>query len=159
MFRHGVRPPSPSLDELTAERLLCGAPIEDLPDAFRPLGQLLADANAPASAEELRGSAAAAAAFVAAHHAANAPRRRMRTLTASVLTALTLAASAGTAVAATQGSLPEPVQQVAHEALGAVGISVPGIAHKDDTRTGGGVEPASVNGGTTGATTAPATAP
>src|SRR4051794_30186603 len=161
MFRHGVRPPSPSLDELTAERLLCGAPIEDLPDAFRPLGQLLADASAPARADELRGSAAAAAAFVAAHHAANAPRRRMRTMTASVLTALTLAATTGTAVAATQGSLPEPVQQVAHEALGAVGISVPGIAHHDDTGTDDGVEPASVNRGASGATatTAPATTP
>jgi hypothetical protein len=160
MFRNRVRPPSPPLDEITAERLLRGAPIEDLPDAFRPLGQLLADANAPASADELRGSAAAAAAFIAAHHAANAPRRRMRTMTASVLTALTLAATTGTAVAATQGSLPEPVQQVAHEALGAVGISVPGIAHKDDG-TDGGVEPASVNRGANGttATTAPATTP
>ena len=138
MFRHRVRPPSPLLDEITAERLLRGDPIEDLPDAFRPLGQLLADANAPARTGELRGSAAAAAAFVAAHHAANAPRRRMRTMTASVLIALTLAATSGTAVAATQGSLPEPVQQVAHEALGAVGISVPGIAHEDDAGTDGG---------------------
>jgi hypothetical protein len=161
MFRHRVRPPSPPLDEITAERLLRGAPIDDLPEAFRPLGQLLADANAPASAEELRGSAAAAAAFVAAHHAANAPRRRMRTMTASVLTALTLAATAGTAVAATQGSLPEPVQQVAHEALGAVGISVPGIAHKDDTGSDRGVEPALLDSGKNGttATTAPATTP
>src|SRR6478735_2537724 len=119
MFRHRVRPPSPQLDEITVERLLRGAPIEELPDAFQPLHQLLADANAPASADERRGSAAAAAAFVVAHDAANAPRRRMHAMTASVLTALTLAATAGTAVAATHGSSPEPVQQVAHAALGA----------------------------------------
>ena len=78
-------------------------------------------------------------------------------MTVSVLTALTLTATAGTAVAAAQGSLPEPVQQVAHEALGAVGISVPGIARNDDTGTDGGGEPASVDSGTNGttATTAP----
>ncbi len=54
MFRHRVRPPSPPLDEITAERLLRGDPIDDLPDAFRPLGQLLADANA---AGQRRGAA------------------------------------------------------------------------------------------------------
>jgi len=160
MFRHRVRPPSPPLDEITAERLLRGAPIDDLPDAFRPLGQLLADVNGPATAEELRGSAAAAAAFVAAHHAANAPRRRMRTMTASVLAVLTLAATTGTAVAATQGSLPMPVQQIAHDALGVVGISVPGTEHTD-TRNDGRDGPTSVNSGTNGtaATTPPASTP
>jgi hypothetical protein len=150
MSRHRIRPPSPTLDETTAERLLDGVPIEDLPDAFQALGRLLADANHPACGDELDGSAAAAAAFVAAHDAAKKPRRRTRTMTASVLTALTLAATTGTAVAATQGSLPAPAQQVAHDALGAVGISVPQVEHHDDTKNddGGGAEPASVTNGT-----------
>ena len=132
MFRNRVRPPTPPLDEVIAERLLRGDPIDDLPDAFRPLGRLLGHATAPATAGELEGSAAAAAAFVAGHHASTARRRRTWSMAASVLTALTVAASTGTAVAATQGALPEPIQQVAHEALGVVGISVPSIEQRSD---------------------------
>jgi hypothetical protein len=146
MFRHRVRPPTPPLDEVTAERLLRGASIDDLPVAYRPLGHLLADARRPATDAELAGSAAAAAAFVAAHHAATTPSRKARSMGVSALFALTLAATTGTAVAATQGALPKPFQQVAHEALGSVGISVPGnsshtdsnVAPANDTRSGGG---------------------
>src|SRR4051794_24796880 len=128
MFRNRVRPPSmPPLDDLTAERLLRGAPVEDLPDAYRPLGRLLADATGPANPDELAGSTAAAAAFITAHHRANSPRRRRRSLAASCVSVVILAASTGTAFAATQGALPQPMQQVAHDTLGAVGISVPGI--------------------------------
>ena len=139
MFRYRVRPPTPLLDEAAAERLLSGAPIDDLPDTFQPLGELLAAASGPPTPDELDGSAAAAAAFVAAHHAANRtlPRTR-RSLPASVLTALVVVSSTGTAVAATQGALPEPVQQVAHEALGVVGIHVPGMAKGDDAGNGDG---------------------
>jgi hypothetical protein len=131
MFRNRVRPPTPPLDEVTAERLLRGAPIEDLPDAYRPLGLLLADATGPAAEEELTGSAAAAAQFVAVHEAATEPKRRTRSMAGSVLLVFALTASTGTAVAATQGALPGPVQQVAHEALATVGISVPGITNGD----------------------------
>jgi hypothetical protein len=138
MFRNRVRPPTPPLDEVTAERLLRGEPIEDLPDAYRPLGLLLADATGPATEEELAGSVGAAAEFVAAHDAATAPRRRTRSMAGSVLLAFALAASTGTAVAATQGALPEPIQQVAHEALGAVGIDVPGTTKADDGGGGDG---------------------
>ncbi len=81
----------------------------------------------------------------------------MRTMTASVLTALTLAATTGTAVAASQGSLPEPMQQVAHDALGVVGVSVPGIERNDDTKHDDGVEPASVTNDTSGSTTSAGT--
>jgi hypothetical protein len=136
MFRNRVRPPTPPLDDLTAERLLRGAPVEDIPDAYRPLARLLAEASGPPTPGELEGSAAAAAAFVTAHHVANTPRRRRRSLAASALVAVTLAASTGTAIAATQGALPQPMQQVAHEALGTVGISVPGIERdRDDSGT------------------------
>ena len=172
MFRNRVRPPTPPLDEVTAERLLRGAPIEDLPEAYQPLGELLADARRPATDAELAGSAAAAAAFVAAHDAANRPRRRVRSLAGSAFFAVTLAATTGTAVAATQGALPQPIQQVAHEALGAVGISVPGIqsdpagtdgsdgtSHSGTDPAGDAVTPATPTTPTTPAGGAPAATP
>jgi hypothetical protein len=132
MFRNRVRPPTPPLDEVTAERLLDGAPVEELPAAYRQLGALLARAAGPASAEELAGSATAAAEFVAAHHAATTPQHRVRSLVTSVVVTLTLVTSTGTAVAAVQGALPDPIQQVAHDALGVVGIAVPGIARRTE---------------------------
>src|SRR6516225_1666194 len=104
MFRNGPRPPTPTLDEVTAERLLRSAPVDDVPMAYRSLGQLLADAAGPARREELEGSAAAAAAFVAAHHVANAPRPKTRSMAVSVLTVFAVAASTGTAVAAAHGA-------------------------------------------------------
>jgi hypothetical protein len=160
MFRNRVRPPTPPLDEVTAERLLRGAPIEDLPEAYQPLGQLLADTRRPATDTELAGSAAAAAMFVTAHSAANGARRRVWSLGASALCALTLAATTGTAVAATQGALPRPIQQVAHEALGAVGISVPGIQPERD-QTGNGDAHDNGNDPSTGSSSAstPKTSP
>ncbi len=137
MFRNQVRPPTPPLDEITAERLLRGDPIDDLPDAFRPLGRLLADASGPATSDELEGSAAAAAMFVAAHDAADRTRRRTWSLVASAFTAFAVVMSGGTAVAAAQGALPEPIQQAAHVALGVVGISVPSINQKYDEQAPG----------------------
>jgi hypothetical protein len=147
MFRNRVRPPTPPLDEVTAERLLRGAPIDDLPEAYQPLGKLLADTRRPGTHGELAGSAAAAAMFVAAHSAATSSRRRVWSVGASALFALTLAATTGTAVAATQGALPRPIQQVAHEAFGAVGISVPGIQPERE-QTGDGAHDG--NGNATG---------
>lgn len=144
MFRNRVRPPTPPLDEVTAERLLHGAPIEDVPDAFRPLGRLLADATGPPTGDELAGSAAAAAQFVAVHEAADEPTRRTRSMATSVFLAFALAASTGAAVAATQGALPGPVQRVAHAALAAVGIDVPGTTNggRVDGGDGGDSSPA-----------------
>jgi hypothetical protein len=135
MFRHRARPPLPPLDEATVDRLLDGAPIAELPEAYQPLGQLLADARSPALEQELDGSAAAAATFVAVR-AAETPRRRVWSMGALALLALTVAASTGTAVAASRGALPQPVQAVAHDTLGAVGISVPGsdVQEDDDDR-------------------------
>jgi hypothetical protein len=159
MFRNRVRPPTPSLDEATAERLLDGVPVEQLPEAFRPLGLLVARAAGPATDGELAGSATAAAEFVAAHHAATAPRRRVRSLATSVFVTLTLAVSTGTAVAAVQGALPGPIQQVAHEALGVVGVAVPGINRENDdpaTENGSGDSTPSVGvGATPSSTTTP----
>src|SRR2546430_9299017 len=100
MFRNRVRPPTPPLDEVTAERLLRGDPIDDLPDAFRPLGQLLADVSGPATSAELESSATAAAVFVAAHDAANRVRRRTWPPAAPTLTAVAVVGAGGTALAA-----------------------------------------------------------
>ena len=126
MFRYRVQPPVPPLDEATAERLLAGAPLDDVPDAYRPLADLVAAASGPPLPHELEGSTAAAAEFVAAHAAAHPPRKQRRVGVAAAVATFVLVASTGTAVAATRGALPRPVQAVAHDALGAVGISVPG---------------------------------
>jgi hypothetical protein len=127
MFRISGRRPPVTLDDATIERLLDGGAIDDLPDALRPLGEVLAAATSAPSPQELEGSTAAAASFVTARAAAGHTPRRTRSIGVSVFTVLVLAASTGTAVAATRGSLPDPMQQVAHDALGVVGIAVPSI--------------------------------
>jgi hypothetical protein len=128
MFRHRARPETPSLDPSLAERLLDGAPADDLPEPYRPVAELLAAVSRPATPKEPEGGAAAAAAFVAAHDAATRPRvRRTHPAAALALVATLLAASTGTALAASAGALPAPAQAVAHDTLGVVGISVPGI--------------------------------
>jgi hypothetical protein len=150
MFRRPGSCPDPPLDAATLERLLSGGAIDDLPDAYRALGCSLAAAAAPACADELAGEAAAeaAAAFVAAREVdpLRARRRRGRTrgntLVVSTLGVLFVVGASGSVVAATRGNLPEPVQEVAHQTLGAVGITVPGItddvsgpAHHIDVET------------------------
>ena len=138
MFRHRLRPELPPLDEATAERLLDGRePPARTPETYRPVAELLAAATAPPTEAELQGAAAAAAAFVTAHAAAVRPARRTRPVAALAVTGLLFVASTGTAVAATEGALPQPVQAVAHEALGVVGISVPGVTpeHPDPAIT------------------------
>jgi hypothetical protein len=137
MFRISGRRPPTRLDDVTIERWLDGGSIDDLPDALRPLGEVLAAATNAPSPAELEGSTAAAASFVTARAAAGRSRRRARTVGVSMVAMLVLAASTGTAVAATRGALPDPVQQVAHEALGVVGISVPSI----DARSNGHDQP------------------
>jgi hypothetical protein len=138
MFRHRLRPELPPLDEATAERLLDRRELPArTPETYRPVAEVLAAASAPPTEAELQGAAAAAAAFVTAHAAAVRPARRTRSVAALAVTGFLLVASTGTAVAATEGALPQPVQAVAHEALGVVGISVPGVTpeHPDPAIT------------------------
>ena len=137
MFRISGRRPPITLDDVTIERLLDGGAIDDLPDALRPLGEVLAAATSAPSPQELEGSTAAAASFVTARAAAGHTPRRTRSIGVSVFTVLMLAASTGTAVAATRGSLPDPMQQVAHDALGVVGIGVPSINDGSSTHDHG----------------------
>ncbi|HEY3672910.1 MAG TPA: hypothetical protein VGN51_18365, partial [Acidimicrobiia bacterium] len=139
MFRHRTRPDFPPLDEATAERMLDGEPVDAASDSHLRVLELLGILSRPAAPEELEGAAAAAATFVTAHDAATRPVRRTRPVVVLAVTTTLLALSAGTAVAATEGVLPEPVQAVAHDALGVVGISVPGITtqHPASVTVGG----------------------
>ena len=137
MFRISGRRPPVTLDDVAIERLLDGGAIDHLPDALRPLGEVLAAATGAPSPQELEGSTAVAASFVTARAAAGHTPRRTRSIGVSVFTVLVLAASTGTAVAATRGSLPDPMQQVAHDALGVVGIGVPSINDGSSTHDHG----------------------
>src|SRR3954447_25125969 len=100
MLSYPACPPSPPLDDATAERLLTGAPLDDLPATYRPLGELLAAASGPPRPHELRGSPGARGGFRAPPAAANGSPRRHRSMVASVLTAVAVVASTGTAMAA-----------------------------------------------------------
>jgi hypothetical protein len=128
MFRHRARPDLPQLDDAIGERLLDGTAGDDVPPSYRRVAELLVTVCGPATPEELQGAARATAAFAATHHAANRPPvRHVRPLAAAAVTAALLAGSTGTAVAATEGALPQAAQAVAHDALGVVGISVPDV--------------------------------
>ena len=111
-------------DRLTAERLLGGDPGE-YPLADRRVARLLAAAAAPARAEELAGEDAARLAFRAAAVVAASTRPRFGARLARGATVKVLAAAVGViglggvAMAATTGSLPAPIQDVAHDAFGA----------------------------------------
>ncbi|HEV2310398.1 MAG TPA: hypothetical protein VGU73_07735 [Acidimicrobiia bacterium] len=119
------RPPTvPRLDDGTAARLLAGelAPL-DAPPGYAAVATLLRVAAAPRDGE-LDGEDEARQAFATARPAAPAPRRRRSTRFAALVVAGVLCLG-GVAAAATTGSLPGPVQSVAHSALQSVGVSVP----------------------------------
>ncbi|HEY7049386.1 MAG TPA: hypothetical protein VH373_19370 [Jatrophihabitantaceae bacterium] len=123
----------PSIDEVTAERLLRGQrPAPGASATEQALSDLLAAASAPPSARELSGEARAVAAFTATRPATTGPRharhviRRRRpavrprvghgVAAAAALGALTLG---GVAAAAYTGSLPSSIQRLAHDHIGA----------------------------------------
>jgi hypothetical protein len=133
MARIPEQPGDPSLDDVTAERLLRGQrPGPGAPAGERALSDLLAAASAPPSARELSGEARAVAAFTASRPATTGPRharhviRRRRSAmrprvshgvaAAAALGALTLG---GVAAAAYTGSLPSSIQRLAHDHIGA----------------------------------------
>src|SRR5882757_3667692 len=126
MARIPEQPGDPSLDDVTAERLLRGQrPKSGAPAGEQALSDLLAAASAPPSARELSGEARAVAAFTASRPATTGPRharhviRRRRSAmrprvshgvaAAAALGALTLG---GVAAAAYTGSLPSSIQRV-----------------------------------------------
>jgi len=114
-----------TLDEDTASRLLAGhLDRGDAPPGYGAVADVLAAAAAPARPRELASEDAALGAFRAAVGTAPERRRSRAAPLAAVLTALTLVLGGG-AVATATGSLPDSAQGVAHDALGAVGVSVP----------------------------------
>ena len=92
-------------------------------DASPALQRLLDDASAPAHADELAGLAAALTAFA---HTPQPRRNHVTSLLAKLLAAKAALAAAGSAaavsgiaLAAATGSLPAPLQNAAHDSLGA----------------------------------------
>jgi hypothetical protein len=114
------------------DALLSGNPApEDAPAGLRPVAEVLAALQASPDASELAGWGRALAAFREAPGAPGTSRRktplRRTTLISTLLSAKLAAAAAaaaaaavgGAAVAAYTGSLPAPLQKVAHEVIGA----------------------------------------
>jgi hypothetical protein len=117
-----------TLDEGTATRLLAGQlDPSDAPPGYGDVASVLAAASAPARPHELASEEGALEVFRAAGRTRPARRRRVGPLVA-VLTVAVLVLGGGAAATAT-GSLPGPAQGVAHDALGAVGVSVPSASH------------------------------
>jgi hypothetical protein len=116
-----------SLDDATATRLLDGqVDPADAPPSYAAVATILVTAAAPARPGDLAGESAALAAF---HHASapSTPRPRSRSARLVALVAAGVVVLGGGA-AAVIGSLPKPAQSVAHDALGAVGVSIPAPA-------------------------------
>jgi hypothetical protein len=114
-------PLEPPYDPWRLERLLDGRePVADPAD--QALARLLAAASAPATDAELRGQDAVVAAF-RAHHAGQPGRALRRSRRVPRVTALAAGAAGavllGGVAAAYTGSLPTPVQNVAHHVIGA----------------------------------------
>lgn len=118
-----------TLDEGTATRLLAGRlDPSDAPPGYREVAGVLGAASAPARPHELASEEGALEVFRAAASARPTRRRRRVGPLVAVLTAAVLVLGGGAAATAT-GSLPGPAQGVAHDALGAVGVSVPSASH------------------------------
>ena len=140
-----------ALDPDTADRLLSGAlGSEDVPRRYGEVASLLQIAAGPTSGA-LDGEAAAVATVVEAIRSSPAPapvprrtgaRTRLKAATAVVVAGLTL--TGGLAAA---DALPAPAQQVASDALAAVGVHVPTPSGGPAT---GAHKPTGVDAGRTG---------
>ncbi len=124
------------LDEATAERLVTGqVGPDDAPPAYAGVARVLAAAVGPEQAREVQGESAAIAMFAAQHRAlVPDPRARgRRRMLPQILTTKAAAAAltgaivfgGGVTAAAAAGHLPDAAQNVAHDSLAHVGISIP----------------------------------
>lgn len=125
--RGGERP----LPGVALDRLLAGELSDEEAEAAPEIGalaELLAAAAAPATARELAGETAAIAVFARARDTGGRPHtaaRRRSMLATFLSTKLAAAAAAGAigfggvAAAAYAGALPEPIQDFAHQTVGA----------------------------------------
>jgi hypothetical protein len=127
MRRFFARRPDPlALDDVTAARLLSGhLDPADAPPAFSDVARVIGAVAAPGRPDELVGQDQALAAYRVARRAAPQPRRRARGLRLAALAGAALVLLGGVAGAVSTGALPDGAQSVAHDALGAVGVSVP----------------------------------
>ena len=132
----------PSLDDVTADRLLAGLiPPDDAPPGYAGVARLVIAAHRPPSAAELADMdpAVRAALWVLRETATEslpfvARARRARLLVRTKVTALVFAGTlVGTSGMAAAGALPAPVQDVAARVLSTVGIHVPHSADRDST--------------------------
>jgi hypothetical protein len=118
-------------DELAEHILGSATAIEtEAPAAAFSVVRLLCDARAEASDDELAGEAAAVEQFLAVIHARpargerGAQARWQRRAAAIVAASAVMFGGFGVAAAA-NGSLPDPLQRLAHTSLGHVGLDVP----------------------------------
>jgi hypothetical protein len=156
-----------AIDAATADQLLDGVTPGDLAAAYVPVDRVLAALRAPATATELAGEDAAVAIFTAARRederrtrvaapwpgATRQVTRRVtarRPLRVAALTAAFVVLGGG-AIAAADGALPGPLQDIAHDALGLVGVKVPGDAAAPGEGTDNGGSPRNATGGNGGA--------
>ena len=136
--------PGLTLDHDTADRLLAGlvAP-PDAPPGFGDLAALLQAAGQPTSDELVREdeTVAAIVAIVRSQQAAAAPVRRRRAgrgwVRARLAVVVAVALAGTTSALAATGELPRPIQNVASDVLGGLGIDVPSSEERDaDERAG-----------------------
>ena len=154
------------LDDALVGRLLAGLAPDDTPDVCVPVAVVLHGLHAPATAAELEGEAAALAAFRVARDTdrtrtpvvpisvgtpARSPRRRGRTLVAALATAGVLLVGS-TAWAASNGKLPAPIQDLAHDALDVVGVLVPSSGAASGADQGPGAGTTDGSNGSSGST-------
>ncbi len=138
--------PLPPLDPDVGVEILEHPDAAVAPAAYEPVRQVLSAAAAPTHPDEIAGDVVAAASFVAAREAALSadapvlPPRRHRHLNLVATSTLLVVCFTGTAVAATTGSLPRPMQTIAHETLGSMGVPIPGPDGGDRSPTSIGIE-------------------
>jgi len=132
MRRFFARRPDPlALDEVTAARLLSGhLDPADAPPAFADVARVVGAAAAPGRADELVGEDRAVAGFRATRRPAEPRAVHSRGFRLATLVAAALLVLGGVAGAVSTGALPDGAQSVAHDALGAVGVSVPAPASR-----------------------------
>ncbi len=129
------RPDSLELDDMTAARLLSGRlDPADAPPSYAAVAQVTAAAAAPGRPDELAGEDAAVAAFRAVQRPGDSKPVRSRSLRLAALVGAAVLLLGGVAGAASTGALPDGAQAVAHDTLGAVGVSVPAPAPTRATR-------------------------
>jgi hypothetical protein len=138
MRRFFARRPDPlALDEVTAARLLSGhLDPADAPPAYAAVARVLGAATAPAHPAELVGADRAVEEYRATRRPAEPRSGRTRAARLAALVTAGIFILGGVAGAVSTGALPDSAQSVAHDALGAVGVTVPAPSSRTTGRPG-----------------------